>query len=177
MKQFIISLFLSVMVLIPTVCIAQIPYEALNIGGIYFYQDMNEIIEKYGDSVTSTPRAPKGFDYFFKVDDALVKIFPFKGKIMSFSIDNKSKLKTAAGIGIAMKYEDIVNAYGEPDYVEAGSDSMPSKVYYFTPNVYPDTPVAWTSYNCSLIFTLYGEFIDSIAVEHKFKFDTPQIMP
>ena len=51
MRKFLVAMLMSMMVMVCGVCSAQITEADLNIGGIYYGQSINEIVEKYGDPV------------------------------------------------------------------------------------------------------------------------------
>lgn len=166
----------AILVMMTATCFAQITKEDLNIGGIYIGQPLEEVVAKYGDSVRKEPHAPKGYDLIFMIDGSEIRVFPIQGQVVSFSLNDNSKLNTSAGISIGMSLDDIKNAYGNPDKVT--SDMYVNRVSYFTPNVYSnDANSAWEYYKDVLTFNLSNGRIKFITFDREYKYKKEFIMP
>ena len=108
MRRILMAMLMSVMVMVCGICSAQITEKDLNIGGIYIGQSMDEIVEKYGDSIRreSIPPLTKAFVFVPSLETK---------KFCGFYINNDSKLTLPSGIGLHMPMDLIFRAYGEPD--------------------------------------------------------------
>lgn len=133
MRKFLVAMLMSMMVMVCGVCSAQITEADLNIGGIYYGQSINEIVEKYGDPVRKVVTPPAGHRFVFLVDDSEVelRIDSKNGQIFEALITGDSLLKTKAGIYLKDSVDDMLNIYGAPDLViNVNKDEY--FVYYYT---------------------------------------------
>ena len=133
LKKVALFFVFSVFMFVSSVCFASITNADLEIGGIYYGQSMNEIVNKYGDSIRTIVTPPVGKEFVFLVNDSEATIRPEDGKVIKVTISGNSKLDTLKGIKIGSTFKETIALYGEPTFITNHSGTY--CVAYLTPEI------------------------------------------
>ena len=128
-RKLITSAVITVMTLATATCFAQISKSDLNIGGMYYGQPIQEVINRFGQPIRKEPRPPVGQFFVFQDGDSTFRVRPLRNNIVGEVIINKdSRFATKGGIRIGSSLSDIINTYGQPDFT-TNNDTY---IYYST---------------------------------------------
>lgn len=131
MKTLLVSAVMLLALAMSETGFAQISKSEINIGGIYGGCTLSEIINRFGQPVNKTDRAPKGYIYTFRSGNSVFSVDIIgTGPIEGMKVRQGRDLLTKAGVGIGSSLADIKAVYGEPDRM-ANYYNCPS-IEYFT---------------------------------------------
>lgn len=113
-KKLIILVLVLIMTLVAVTCFAHIPESDLNIGGIYYGQPWEEVINMYGSPFAND--AVHKNTYSFKCGNSTLLVTKGEnGTVVGVSTGLVGVLPTNKGIRPDSFVEDVIKAYGQPD--------------------------------------------------------------
>jgi len=174
MKRFVISLFLLLGLVLPSICLAKITTDAMCIGGISYGQSMDDVVAKYGDSIeTIRINNPKGYKFVFSAGDGTTFLLRAKdGKVVDLCVYDKSNFRTPYGIAIGSSFQDVIRMYGNPDEVTDQPEYSFTRLSYYTDkNFFGPEETFYKSICGSLNFDITTDgIVKAILFEEKYEY-------
>ena len=166
-KNVVLFFIVCVIMLLNSFCFASIKDSDLEIGGLYYGQSMDEIVNKYGDSIRTVITPPVGKEFVFLINDSEATIRPEDGKVIKVTISGNSKLDTLKGIKIGSTFKETVATYGEPTSISNYSGTY--CVDYLTPEVIVNNSDV-VSYHGVLRFYMSDDTVTNICFYREYKY-------
>lgn len=143
-RVLVLVMFIVSLLAMSVTCYAEIALEDLNIGGIYYGQSEEDVVEKLGQSVRKEPIPPHGNGDVFKRNGSEISIaFAWKNQteryVYRIEVKSGNEFITPAGIGIGSTYDDVIKTYGrgDVDTIINPSNMKDRFVRYNVPNIKP----------------------------------------
>lgn len=143
-RVLMLIMFIVSLLAMSITCHANITVSDLNIGGIYYGQSEEDVVQNLGQSVRKVPIPPHGNGDIFKRNGSEVCIaFGWKNQTERYAyrihVKQGNEFVTASGIGIGSTYDDVIKTYGQGtvDTILNPSNFQQNFVRYDVPNIKP----------------------------------------
>lgn len=130
MKKIFLAVMLSVFALVSSnICSAKMPVSEMYLSGLTFGTSYNEIVRIYGKPTTSEYHGETGptnnpnanyavYKYGYSV---IINCSNHGKKTYRIAVTENNGWKTPSGIAVGSNISDVLDLYGNPDYIQTGS--------------------------------------------------------